>query len=222
MIPFLVGRFVYGIICGLFSSVAPIYLSEIAPRNLRGAMSTLHQFIFLLGLLIANILGSSKIFGTSELWICLYAVKCALAAVCFGLSIFCFESPKFVYIKQNDSEKARKSEINFFWILLFWPVTYRGFVSTASAAWFKLRRAHPKWNKWIGIRKKCTTQPTYRVVHRLAEVFRLATSAYMRDRCTNFTSNDHFISHFSWDCIQECLRECPTESASPTFYFAKT
>ena len=37
--------------------VAPMYLSEVAPVNLRGALGTLNQFGIVSGLLISQILG---------------------------------------------------------------------------------------------------------------------------------------------------------------------
>ncbi len=36
VIPFMVARFVNGMMCGLYSVTAPVYLNEIAPREIRG------------------------------------------------------------------------------------------------------------------------------------------------------------------------------------------
>ncbi len=91
LIPFVIARFLYGIMCSVLTSASIIYLSEIAPRKLRGAAGTL-----VFGILVSNVFGSSKIFGTRELWPCLYGATLLPAFLVFGLAWFCCESPKFV------------------------------------------------------------------------------------------------------------------------------
>ena len=109
LISIVVARFLFGIICGLFTSSATIYLLEIAPRNLRGTAVTLHQSFLIFGMLISHMLGSSQMFGTSRLWPCLYGVQLIPAFVLFCFLPFCCESPKFVYLKQNDPFEAEQS-----------------------------------------------------------------------------------------------------------------
>jgi MFS family permease len=46
-VPFMIARFIVGIMNGIFTGVGTMYLSEVAPRNLRGA-GTFFKLIFLL------------------------------------------------------------------------------------------------------------------------------------------------------------------------------
>jgi sugar porter (SP) family MFS transporter len=50
-----VARYVLGLAVGTASFVAPMYISEHSPRNLRGAMTTFNQFMITLGILIAYV-----------------------------------------------------------------------------------------------------------------------------------------------------------------------
>lgn len=46
----------------------PMYISEIAPLNLRGGLGTVNQLAVTAGLLISQILGIEQILGTDEGW----------------------------------------------------------------------------------------------------------------------------------------------------------
>ena len=108
-IPFVFGRFLTGIYCGLFTGVGPLYLSEIAPKNLRGAAGTLHQLSIVVGILLTNVMGLPQLFGTLYLWPYLIGATAIPALVHFIFFPFCVETPKFTYINKNDIVKAEKS-----------------------------------------------------------------------------------------------------------------
>lgn len=52
------GRFVVGLYSGLTTGFVPMYVGEVSPTALRGAMGTLHQLGIVLGILIAQVSGS--------------------------------------------------------------------------------------------------------------------------------------------------------------------
>ncbi len=109
--PFLVARFLNGIMCGMFGCIATIYLTEMAPRHTRGAIGTLHQLALVIGILMTNICGLPQILGTFALWPYLYAATGMpiLFHICF--LPFCMETPKYTYINRNDPVEAEKSKI---------------------------------------------------------------------------------------------------------------
>lgn len=51
----IIGRFVIGLYCGLTTGFVPMYVGEIAPTSLRGALGTLHQLAVVVGILIAQV-----------------------------------------------------------------------------------------------------------------------------------------------------------------------
>jgi len=53
---------------GLNTSLVPMYISEIAPLNLRGGLGTVNQLAVTTGLLISQILGIEQILGTDDGW----------------------------------------------------------------------------------------------------------------------------------------------------------
>lgn len=50
---FIIGRILIGIAIGIASFVAPLYISEIAPEHIRGALVSLNQLLITIGILIA-------------------------------------------------------------------------------------------------------------------------------------------------------------------------
>lgn len=52
---FIIGRFIIGIYSGLSTGFVPLYVEEISPTSLRGALGTLHQLGVVIGILIAQV-----------------------------------------------------------------------------------------------------------------------------------------------------------------------
>ncbi|KAK5604423.1 hypothetical protein CRENBAI_017720 [Crenichthys baileyi] len=63
--PFMViaGRFITGVHSGISLSVVPMYLGEIAPKNLRGFLGLVPSIHICLGVFIAQVLGLSELLG---------------------------------------------------------------------------------------------------------------------------------------------------------------
>lgn len=53
---------------GLNTSLVPMYISEIAPLNLRGGLGTVNQLGVTVGILFSQILGIQEILGTESGW----------------------------------------------------------------------------------------------------------------------------------------------------------
>ena len=64
----IMGRFFIGVNNGLNAGLGPMYLNEISPTHLRGAVGSIYQLVVTIAILISNILGLSSIYGTEEHW----------------------------------------------------------------------------------------------------------------------------------------------------------
>ncbi|KAG8511488.1 Solute carrier family 2, facilitated glucose transporter member 2 [Galemys pyrenaicus] len=96
-------------LAGLVSGLVPMYIGEIAPTTLRGALGALHQLAIVTGILISQILGLEFILGSPEHWHILLGLSAVPAMLQCLLLFFCPESPRYLYIKLEEEEKAKKS-----------------------------------------------------------------------------------------------------------------
>ncbi|XP_066959485.1 solute carrier family 2, facilitated glucose transporter member 1-like isoform X2 [Macrobrachium rosenbergii] len=102
-------RFVIGINNGLNAGLAPMYLSEIAPTNLRGAIGTVYQLVVTISILFSQVMGLDSILGTETLWPVLLALT-ALPAVFQLVTLpICPESPKFLLINKDEPMAAQRA-----------------------------------------------------------------------------------------------------------------
>ncbi|XP_027837626.2 glucose transporter type 1 isoform X9 [Aphis gossypii] len=104
-----IGRFIIGVNCGLNTSLVPMYISEIAPLNLRGGLGTVNQLAVTTGLLISQILGIEQILGTDEGWPLLLGLAICPAILQLILLPVCPESPRYLLITKQWEEEARKA-----------------------------------------------------------------------------------------------------------------
>lgn len=100
------GRFFIGLSCGLYTALVPMYLSEIAPMTLRGALGTVSQLGVTIGLLLSQILGLSLILGTDEGWPFLLGVAFIPSILQLVLLPFCPESPRYLMITKGRMQEA--------------------------------------------------------------------------------------------------------------------
>jgi len=106
-----VARFLFGVNCGVFTGLSPLYITEVAPVNLRGALGVFHQMGIVTAILVSNLLGMESVFGTSDKWHILLCVPLLVSTVQAFLFLICPESPAFL-IKHNE-EKAMSA---LFWL----------------------------------------------------------------------------------------------------------
>ncbi|MCI4375324.1 hypothetical protein PGIGA_G00108120 [Pangasianodon gigas] len=103
----IIGRFVVGLFSGLCTGFVPMYVGEVAPTALRGALGTLHQLGIVIGILIAQVFGLDVILGNADLWPFLLGFTFIPALLqCFLLPL-CPESPRYLLINCNEENKAK-------------------------------------------------------------------------------------------------------------------
>ncbi|XP_031410337.1 solute carrier family 2, facilitated glucose transporter member 5-like isoform X2 [Meleagris gallopavo] len=98
----IIGRAITGLHSGICLSVVPLYLGEIAPKNLRGFLGLLPSIFICLGVFCAQVLGLPELLGQDRYWPLFLAVV-AIPASLQLLLLHCFpESPRFLLIERND------------------------------------------------------------------------------------------------------------------------
>ncbi|CAN9516211.1 unnamed protein product [Ophioblennius macclurei] len=105
----IVARFIVGICAGLSSNVVPMYLGEIAPKNLRGALGIIPQLFITIGILAAQVLGIKNIMGNASSWPILLGLTAVPALVQLISLPFFPESPRYMLIQKGNEKKARKA-----------------------------------------------------------------------------------------------------------------
>ncbi|KAM8868742.1 solute carrier family 2, facilitated glucose transporter member 1 [Synchiropus picturatus] len=103
----IIGRFVVGLFSGLSTGFVPMYVGEVSPTSLRGALGTLHQLGIVVGILIAQIFGLESIMGNKSYWPLLLGLIFIPAVIQCILLPMCPESPRFLLINKNEENKAK-------------------------------------------------------------------------------------------------------------------
>lgn len=106
----IVGRFLIGINSGLNAGLAPMYLAEISPVHLRGAVGTVYQLVITISILVSQILGLEQVLGTAEQWpllLCLTIVP-AIFQIC--TLPLCPESPKYLLLSRGKDMDAQRGK----------------------------------------------------------------------------------------------------------------
>ncbi|CAL8336220.1 unnamed protein product [Lota lota] len=103
----IVGRFVVGLYSGLSTGFVPMYVGEVAPTALRGALGTLHQLGIVIGILMAQVFGIESFMGNAALWPLLLGFTFFPAVVQCAVLPFCPESPRFLLLNKNEENKAK-------------------------------------------------------------------------------------------------------------------
>ena len=104
----IIGRVFLGLAVGIASFTAPLYLSEIAPTTMRGAMISLHQLMVTVGILAAFI--SNTAFSGAGDWRWMLGVIAFPAiALLIGL-LFLPRSPRWLMSRGRDAEAAKVLE----------------------------------------------------------------------------------------------------------------
>ena len=95
-------RVVLGIAVGGASALVPLYLSEMAPAEARGALSSLNQLMIVTGILLAYII--DYVFAGSGAWRWMLAIGVAPAVMLIVGMLFMPESPRWLVSHQREDE----------------------------------------------------------------------------------------------------------------------
>lgn len=101
-------RFIGGLGVGASTIAAPAFVSEIAPKERRGKLVALYQFNIVFGILVAFVSNYLWKDAGHEAWRYMIGTE-ALPALIYTLLVFGIpESPRWLLLKKNDLEGARK------------------------------------------------------------------------------------------------------------------
>ena len=116
MIAICVGRFVFGVSAGVFSVVVPLFIQEVSPVSMSGSLGAINQFMIIVGVMIAMLLGlgvpekDSEAERTSEYWRYMFGLPLVFVVLqlLLLLLVFVHDTPKNL-LKRGNLEAARRS-----------------------------------------------------------------------------------------------------------------
>lgn len=103
------GRMLLGVCAGLNSGICVIYLCDLAPVRVRGAMGSMYQVCLAGSSLFAAICGMDYVLGTRDRWHFIISLPFIPAVIHFILLFFLPDSPKRLYIVKRDHERTVKT-----------------------------------------------------------------------------------------------------------------
>nr|XP_055054382.1 solute carrier family 2, facilitated glucose transporter member 11b [Misgurnus anguillicaudatus] len=107
----IIGRFITGVNAGIGICVQPLYLGEIAPRALRGAMAMGTSIFITGGILTGQVIGLTELLGKEKYWPILLSTTCIPAFMQLLILPWFPESPRYLLIDRGDDLACRKALI---------------------------------------------------------------------------------------------------------------
>ncbi|XP_076830460.1 solute carrier family 2 member 15a isoform X1 [Brachyhypopomus gauderio] len=96
------GRLVTGVHSGISLSVVPMYLGEIAPKNLRGFLGLMPSIFICVGVFSAQLLGLHELLGKEEHWPLLLSLVVVPTFIQLMLLPWFPESPRYLLIEKHN------------------------------------------------------------------------------------------------------------------------
>ena len=117
---FNIARFVGGVGIGVASALAPMYIAEVSPAQIRGRMVSLNQMTIVLGILAAQVVNlflardtavaESQAWNVEWGWRWMFWAETLPAALFLLMSFFIPESPVFLQLKAEPKTDNRQQE----------------------------------------------------------------------------------------------------------------
>ena len=123
---FNIARFIGGVGIGVASALAPMYIAEVSPAEIRGRMVSLNQMTIVLGILVAQVvnmllardtsIAAEQAWNVEWGWRWMFWAETLPAALFLFMSFFIPESPVYLQLKaatlsQHTEQKAGLSEL---------------------------------------------------------------------------------------------------------------
>ncbi|XP_064642899.1 solute carrier family 2, facilitated glucose transporter member 1-like [Lineus longissimus] len=105
----IIGRIIVGYGCGAGTALVPLYMTEMAPVNIRGAMGVVHQVAMTIGILVSQLFGLDQIMGNENSWHYLLAFTAVPSFISMFILPFFPDSPRYLLVNQGKEEEARKA-----------------------------------------------------------------------------------------------------------------
>ncbi|XP_063346027.1 solute carrier family 2, facilitated glucose transporter member 11b isoform X1 [Pelmatolapia mariae] len=105
----IIGRFISGLNAGISICVQPLYLGEIAPTSLRGAMGMGTSIFITGGIFTGQVIGLRELLGKEEYWPILLSTTCIPAFLQLLILPWFPESPRYLLIDKGDEEGCKKA-----------------------------------------------------------------------------------------------------------------
>ncbi|XP_039590856.1 solute carrier family 2, facilitated glucose transporter member 5-like [Polypterus senegalus] len=98
----IIGRLITGIHSGISLSVVPMYLGEIAPKNLRGFLGLIPSIFICIGVFVAQVLGLHELLGKEEHWPLFLSLIVVPTFIQLLLLPWFPESPRYLLIDKSN------------------------------------------------------------------------------------------------------------------------
>lgn len=117
---FNIARFIGGIGIGVASALAPMYIAEVSPAEIRGRMVSLNQMTIVLGILSAQIVNmllaretsvpENQVWNVEWGWRWMFWAETLPAGLFLIMSFFITESPVFLALKRGTATKSQHTK----------------------------------------------------------------------------------------------------------------
>ncbi|WP_239750526.1 sugar porter family MFS transporter [Mammaliicoccus sp. H-M34] len=105
MVILVIGRFIIGLAVGGSTAIVPVYLSEMAPTDTRGSLSSLNQLMITIGILASYLVNYA--FADAEAWRWMVGLAVVPSIILMAGVYFMPESPRWL-LEHRSEEAARK------------------------------------------------------------------------------------------------------------------